>query len=311
MPMKSVSLVAAGAAIFCPFIIAAQTIDLPTSKQLIGDAPGHPQRINGLPVSMAVSPDGRYVVTLNDGYGTYESQYEQSFSVLDTQTGAIADFPDARTSTTSSQTLYSGLAFSRDGNHIYASMASLTNPAGDGKDAVGSGVAVYSFAAGKIAPERLIHLPVAQLTAKHKTNLPDGSESDRGVPYPAAIAVVSESGREKLLVAENLTDDVVLLDAATGKVEKRFDLSESDAVPSTYPIALAVTKDGRRAFVALWNASEIVELDLVHGKVSGKLALLKPTSAVAAGTHPCDFEISRRMETRSTLRSPIAMRSRQ
>jgi hypothetical protein len=68
------------------------------------------------------------------------------------------------------------------------------------------------------------------------------------------------AGAEKLLVAGNLSDDVLLLDAASGVIEKRFDLSESDAVPSTYPIALAVSKDGARAFVALWNASEIVEL---------------------------------------------------
>ena len=63
-------------------------------------------------------------------------------------------------------------------------------------------------------------------------------------------------------MAENLSDDVLLIDPATGKIEHRFDLSESDAVPSTYPIALQLSKDGRRAFVALWNASEIVELDL-------------------------------------------------
>ena len=59
--------------------------------------PGHPQRLNSLPMSMAVSPDGRYVVTVNAGYGTFESKYEQSLAVLDTQTGALADFPDART----------------------------------------------------------------------------------------------------------------------------------------------------------------------------------------------------------------------
>src|SRR5208283_5219914 len=124
--------------------VCAQTpvpvIDLPSSKQLIGETPGHPQRINGLPISMAISPDGRYVVTVNAGYGTYESQYQQSLSVLDTGTGAIADFPDARTSVRAKQTLYSGLAFSRDGSHIYASMASLSNPAGDGQAAVGSGI---------------------------------------------------------------------------------------------------------------------------------------------------------------------------
>ena len=63
-------------------------MDLPTSKQLIGEIPGHPQRLNSLPMSMAVSPDGRYVVTVNAGYGTFESGYKQSLAVLDTLTGA-------------------------------------------------------------------------------------------------------------------------------------------------------------------------------------------------------------------------------
>ena len=267
-------------------------IDLPSSKQLIGEAPGQPQRINSLPISMAVSPDGRYVVTVNAGYGTFESQYEQSFSVLDTATGSLADFPNARTGLRAHQTLYSGLAFSRDGSHIYASMASLTDAKGDGKADAGSGIAVYSFAGGKIAPERLIHLPVERLSPGRKTQLPEGAESDAGVPFPAAIAVVGDAGHEKLLVAENLSDDVVLVDAATGAIEKRFDLSESDAVPSTYPIALAVTSDGKRAFVALWNASETVELDLARGTTGQKLALLKPASPIAPGTHPCAFAFS-------------------
>ena len=91
-------------------------------------------------------------------------------------------------------------------------------------------------------------------------------DGDKGVPYPAAIAVVGAAGSEKLLVADNLSDDVAAARSATGAIEKRFDLSENDAVPSTYPIALAVSKDGARAFVALWNASEIVELDLAHRK---------------------------------------------
>jgi len=267
-------------------------VDLPSSKQLIGEAPGHPQRINSLPISMAASPDGRYIVTVNAGYGTYESEYRQSFAVLDTQTGAVADFPDAGTSVRGKQTLYSGLAFSRDGSHLYASMASLSDPKGTGQGDAGSGIAVYSFKEGRIAPERLIPLPIAKLAPGRKTRLPDGKDTDQGVPYPAAIAVIGEAGHEKLLVAENLSDDAVLVDAATGAIEKRFDLSESDAVPSTYPIALAATKDGRRAFVALWNASEIVELDLAHGMVGRKLALLKPPSAAAPGTHPCAFAFS-------------------
>src|ERR1700751_882165 len=89
-----------------------QAIDLPTSKQIVRPVPGSPQRLNSLPMSMAVSPDLRYVVTVNAGYGTFESDYKQSLAVLDTQTGVVADFPDADTFPRAKQTLYSGLKFS-------------------------------------------------------------------------------------------------------------------------------------------------------------------------------------------------------
>ena len=72
-----------------------QAIDLPTSKQIVRPVPGGPQRLNSLPMSMAVSPDGRYVVTVNAGYGTFESKYMQSLAVMDTKTGTVADFPEA------------------------------------------------------------------------------------------------------------------------------------------------------------------------------------------------------------------------
>jgi len=272
--------------------VHGQTIDLPTSKQLIGEIPGSPKRLNSLPISMTVSPDSRYVVTVNAGYGTRESNFEQSLSVLDTQTGTVADFPDSRTQVYAKQTLYSGLAFSRDGNHIYASIGSISDPLGKSEKDTGSGVLVYGFANGKISPERMIHLPLQPLAPGRKTKILGDVEGDKGVPFPAAITVIGSAGSEKLLVADNLSDDVLLLDAATGAIAKRFDLSESDVVPSTYPIALAVTKDGTRAFVALWNASEVAELDLAKGIVGRKLALLKPDSAIAPGTHPCALELS-------------------
>jgi DNA-binding beta-propeller fold protein YncE len=273
--------------------LAAQTVDLPTSKQLIGEIPGAPRRLNSLPITMAVSPDRRYVVTVNAGYGTFESQYEQSLAVLNTQTGLLTDYPDSRTpEKTAKQTLYSGLAFSRDGTRIYATMGSTSSPLGDGKSNTGNGVIVYSFTAGKIAPERFLPLPLQQLAPGRKTRLIGSVEGDKGISFPAAIAVVGPAGAEKLLVADNLSDDVLLLNPASGVIERRFDLSESDAVPGTYPIALAVAKDGKRAFVALWNASEIVELNLTKGVVGRKLALLKPPSATAPGTHPCALEFS-------------------
>ena len=128
----------------------------------------------------------------------------------------------------------------------------------------------------------MINLPMQQLAPGKMTKLVGDADSDKGVPYPAAIAVIGAVGAEKLLVAGNLSDDVLLLDAATGAIEKRFDLSESDAVPSAYPIALAVTRDGARAFVALWNSSEIAELDLVNQTVGRKLTLLKPSSPISS-----------------------------
>jgi hypothetical protein len=73
--------------------LASQSIDLPSSKQLIGEIPGHPQRLNSLPLSMAISPGGRYLVTVNAGYGTFESKYEQSLAALDTQTGVTRAWP--------------------------------------------------------------------------------------------------------------------------------------------------------------------------------------------------------------------------
>ncbi len=272
--------------------VFGQTIDLPTSKQILPAVPGSPQRINSLPISVAVSPDGRYVVTVNAGYGTFESKYMQSLAVLDTRTGTIEDFPDDRTPLKAKQTLYSGLAFSLDGSHVYASMASLADPLGKHEGDAGSGVVVYGFREGKIAPERLMKIPLQQLAAGRKT-LVAGAESDKGVPYPAAIAVIGDSSSEKLLVADNLSDDVLLMNAETGAIEHRFDLAENDAVPSTYPIALSVAQDESRAFVALWNASEAVELDLKKRIVGRRLALLKPESAITAGSHPCAMEIAR------------------
>lgn len=270
----------------------AQTHDLSTSKQLIEPVPGHPQKINSLPMSIAISPDKRYVVTINAGFGTAESNYDQSLAVLDTQTGQIADFPDARTLIRMKQTLYSGLAFSRDGSHLYASIGSLTDPLGTAKDDTGSGILVYRFAAGKIEPERMIRLPLEQLAPGHTTRLIGEKDGDKGVPFPAAIEVVGDKGAEKLLVAENYSDAVLLLDPATGTVEHRFDLAESNAVPSTYPGALALSRDGHHAYVALWNASEIVELDLKKLTIERHLPLLKPADNVAPSTHPCAFALA-------------------
>ena len=275
-----------------------QAIDLATSKQISAPVPGDPQRLNGLPISMAVSPDRRWVVTVNAGYGTWESGYKQSLAVIDTQTGKVTDSPDDRTLVNAGQTLYSGLAFSADARHLYGTIASLTDPEGKTAGDTGNGIVVYGFEDGRLTRERVIKIPLQPLAGGRRTQLIDGVSGSLGVPFPSGVAVVHKPVRgagdtaDPLLVADNLSDDVLLIEPSSGKILTRFDLSESDAVPGTYPLAVAVSKDSTRGFVTLWNASEVVELDLVKGVVGRKLPLLKPSVATVAGTHPCALEFS-------------------
>ncbi len=247
----------------------ASTINLPSSKQLSEPVPGFPQRLNSLPMTMAISPDKRYVAVVNAGYGTFESKYQQSIAVLDTITRYVTDFPERRTARGAHQTLDSGLAFSLDGTHIYAVFDSLTAPEGGSPGETGNAIAVYAFDHGKIAPERLIPIHLQQLSrGKVQNRIGKPLPLGMAIPSPAGIAVCKgPRGAEELLVADNLSDDVLLIDVVTGKVIQRFDLSQGNIVPATYPVAVTINQKATRGFVALWNGSAIAELDLKNGKV--------------------------------------------
>ena len=129
------------------------------------------------------------------------------------------------------------------------------------------------------------------------------------IPSPAGIAVrKGPAGTDELLVADNLSDDVLLMDGVTGKVLRRFDLSQGKVVPSTYPISIAVNRSGSRAYVALWNGSAVAELDLNNGKVLKKLELLAPRDSHVRPVRirpPLPGARTRRF---STWRWPIGMR---
>src|SRR5580704_10789863 len=60
-----------------------RVIDLPTSKQLSVPSPGRLGSTNSFPVTIALSPDGRYAALLNFGYGTQETSATQSIGVID------------------------------------------------------------------------------------------------------------------------------------------------------------------------------------------------------------------------------------
>jgi DNA-binding beta-propeller fold protein YncE len=247
--------------------------------------------LNSLPMTAAISPDGRYLAVVNAGYGTFESRYQQSIAVLDIKTGKVTDFPEARTAPGLPQTLYSGLAFGKDGTHLYGVFDSLTAPQVSNKEQTGNAVAVYSFRDGQVKAEQLLAVPLQQLAPGKLQNrigvaLPAGA----AIPSPAGIAVrKGTAGADELLVADNLSDDVLLMNGVTGQVLRRFDLSQGNVVPSTYPVSITVNRSGSRAFVALWNGSAVAELDLNNGKVLKKLVLLAPREATSPSSHPAAF----------------------
>ncbi len=268
-----------------------QIISLPSSKRLLAP-PGNPQPTNGLPVAAVLDPSGRYLALLNAGFGTAESHYRQSVAVLDLKSNQLTDFPDPRLGPHARQAMFLGLAFSPDGRRLYTTVGSITDPNGRQPGDTGNGINVYRFYQGKISPQGFIPLDLQPISArKHVARLLAKVPPGQAIPYPAGIAAFSRDGREELLVANNLSDNAVLLDAQ-GKMLHRFDLSVARELPSAYPYTVAVARDGRRAFCSLWNASQVAELDLEHGKVVRRISLLRPKSATEAGSHPTAMLLS-------------------
>ena len=269
------------------------SIPLPTSKILTIPSPGRIGSTNSFPATIAISPDGRYAAMLNDGYGTQETTATQSIAILDLKTNQIADYPDKRFGEQVHQSYFLGLVFGSDGKHLYASVGSITDPTGEKAGDTGNGIAVYSFIDGKVGPQRFIAIEPQTLAAGKRVAIglqktPPGT----AIPYPAGLALISNGGHDRLLVADNLSDNVLLLDVASGKVIHRFDLSTNNLVPSSFPYTVVATRDGRRAWCSLWNASKVAELDLVTGKVVRWIKLKEPEDLIAPGSHPTALLLS-------------------
>ena len=271
--------------------VARSGMTLPTSKSL-GSVPGRLGRLNSFPATIAVSPDGRYAAMLHAGFGTQEDRGRQSISVVDLETSQVADFPEQRLPENAHQSYYVGLTFSGDGHRLYASVGSISDPTGEKAADTGNAIAVYGFRDGKVTAERLIKLPPSQL-ARHKWIAKGVFKTADGTatPYPAGLALVPGVG-ERLLIANNLSDDVILLDVSTEKLLRRFDLSTNELVPSSYPYRVIVARDGRKAWCSLWNASQVAELNLDSGEVDRWIPLLKPESPIAPGSHPSALLLS-------------------
>ena len=216
-------------------------IPLPSSKVLTVPSPGRIGATNSFPGTIVLSPDGQFAALLNNGYGTQKSQAHQSIAILNLKSNQLADFPDARLSDTAHQSYFIGLAFSSDGSHLYASMSSITDPTGAKPGNTGNGIAVYKFENGKVSPERFIKIPPQPLASGKKVAYGvRKTAAGTAISYPAGLAVIAgangDGKSDKLLVANNLSDNAVLIDAADGHLLHQFDLSTNQMVPALFPL---------------------------------------------------------------------------
>jgi DNA-binding beta-propeller fold protein YncE len=280
----------------------SKPINLSTSKRLSGNEPGSPKFVNSLPETIALSPDKRYAVLLNSGFGTDISNYHQSLTVYDLQTDTVKDFPDERLPRWARQTYFCGLVFSDDGKHLYASIGSITDPEGaqqDHKDPngnplkdIGDGIAVYRFENGAITPENFLKIPLqpapaGKMVAKLDKDMPAG----KTVSFPAGLAFMKSESGSSLMIAANLSDQVLRMELPSGNTTSVNSFSPYKVVPSAYPYG--ITCHGETCYVSYWNASRVGVIEAAKPGTQARIPLRLKASPLAAGTHPSSLLLNK------------------
>ncbi len=228
---------------------------LPTGRSL--DPAGVAWPVGSMPLAMTLSPSGREIVVLLNGWR------EQGVQVVDRATGRILQ-------TLTQDAAFLGLAFSPDGRTLYTS--------GGNQDVV------YRYAWND-----------GRATLTDSIIIEPKAPKKNGKRYPAGLAVSPDGAR--LYVAENLTDSLAVVDLAAAKVVQRFGVERypygvvADAAGNVYvsswggstvaafkpsggtliaagrmkagrhPSALLLNRDGSRLFVASGSTDRVTVLD--------------------------------------------------
>lgn len=166
--------------------------------------------IGPLPLNMRVSPEGDRAVMLLSGWRM------QGIQVVDPVSQDVVQ-------TLEQDAAFVGLAFSADGSTLYAS--------GGNQDVV----YLYDWSNGTAS------LQDSLILAEKEPGAP-------GTRYPAGLAL-SPDGTH-LYVAENLGDQLAVIDLTSGAVVQRLDTGR-------YPYEIEVHDDGR-VFVSIWNYDHLL-----------------------------------------------------
>ncbi|HEY0377844.1 MAG TPA: beta-propeller fold lactonase family protein [Pyrinomonadaceae bacterium] len=252
---------------------------LPTGAWL--DSAGRSFEVGNMPLTMRLSPDGRYVVVSLSGWR------EQGIEVVELATGRVVQ-------TLAQPAAFLGLAFSPDGRTLYV--------AGGNEDAVFR----YGWRDGRA-------------TLVDKLALAEKDPKKDGTRFPAGLAV-SRDGRF-LYVAENMADSLAVIDLASKRVVARLktdhypyevavapdnkiyvsawggatvfvfsarpDGTLTDAgkiIVGRHPSALALNADGSRLFVASASTDRVAVVDTGRRRVIAQLADPPPNGALEGST---------------------------
>ena len=192
---------------------------LPTGVRLDPAGVVHP--VGPMPLNIAVAPGGRRVALLLNGWSRTGVQ------IVDWKRGAVTqtiDLPAA----------FLGLAFSPDGQWLYASGGNTDQ--------------IYRF---RWAGDSAVLADSIQLASRPATRR-------SGTRYPAQLAL-SPNG-DRLYVAENLADSLAVIDVASRKVIQRVSTGR-------YPYGVVVAPNGD-VYVSSWNGSFVGVFSPSAGRLS-------------------------------------------
>ena len=212
--------------------VAAVSLDsgarrLPNGQRL--DPAGRQVDVLPMPLALVAAPEGDALVLLGSGWG------REGLQVIDRATGAVRQ-------TAEQASAFVGLGWAPQAN-------------ADGTRALyasgGNGDVVYRY---RWAGGRLTLTDSLTLATKRAPRA-DGTR------YPAGLAL-SPDGR-RLYVAENLGDELAVIDLATGRTVQRLPTER-------YPYGVTVAPNGR-VFVSAWGGTTVSVFDPAAGGTLGRV----------------------------------------
>ncbi len=194
--------------------------------------------VSDLPLNLALSKDGRYLLATTNGNG------DQTIKVIDARWQRSLQNIIVKKS-------WLGLALAPDGKRFFVS-------GGDDNE-----VLVFDFAAGHATAAGKIALGSPEYHALDDRQRAEARKQKRGeYAFPAGIAVSPDGA--KLYVAENLSNKLAVVDLATQRVITKIEVGE-------YPYDCVVSNDGQRVYVSNWGSRSVSIIETAGLKVIGSV----------------------------------------